>query len=268
MSGVIQLAIKDLLATSFASLYLVTTFGYRYDMHYQQFDIRKCFKNAPNAPASSGLIFDGSTSEAFLRLVCRVGLVCRPRLLLSDIASPVSCSTNNLRDGIYSMNAVAERLTGWRASETAGRPLRTVFHIVHESSRNDVLEPGNADRNQFMISVPDRSMLVSRDGKEYPIETSISLIKEASKVYGVVLVFRDVSAQRQHQREMEETARRLREIAGERQVLLNREQAARAQAEAANQMKDDFLAMVSHELRTPLTSIMGWVAILPLSTRS
>ena len=61
---------------------------------------------------------------------------------------------------------------------------------------------------------------------------------------------------------MEETARRLREIAGERQVLLNREQAARAQAEAANQLKDDFLAMASHELRTPLTSIVGWAAVL------
>ena len=87
------------------------------------------------------------------------------------------------------MNAVAERLTGWLASETAGRPLRTVFHIIHELSRHDVLEPGNADRNPLMIRVPDRSMLVSRDGKEYPIETSISLIKEASKVYGVLLVF-------------------------------------------------------------------------------
>ena len=184
----------------------------------------------------------------------------RLRTTLESIGDAVIVTDNSGR--ITSMNAVAERLTGWLASETAGRPLRTVFHIIHESSRHDVLEPGNADRNPLMISVPDRSMLVSRDGKEYPIETSISLIKEASKVYGVVLVFRDVSAQRQHQREMEETARRLREIAGERQVLLNREQAARAQAEAANQMKDDFLAMVSHELRTPLTSIVGWAAVL------
>ncbi|MBW4617030.1 MAG: response regulator [Desmonostoc vinosum HA7617-LM4] len=41
-----------------------------------------------------------------------------------------------------------------------------------------------------------------------------------------------------------------------------REQTARQEAEAANQMKDEFLAVLSHELRTPLTSMLGWSKIL------
>ena len=48
----------------------------------------------------------------------------------------------------------------------------------------------------------------------------------------------------------------------ERSRLLVREQAARAEAEAANRNKDEFLATLSHELRTPLTAILGWGHLL------
>lgn len=45
-------------------------------------------------------------------------------------------------------------------------------------------------------------------------------------------------------------------------VVLAHEQAARRTAEAANRMKDEFLATLSHELRSPLHAILGWVQLL------
>ena len=48
----------------------------------------------------------------------------------------------------------------------------------------------------------------------------------------------------------------------EAQRALERERTARAEAERANIMKDQFLATLSHELRTPISAIVGWASLL------
>ncbi len=48
----------------------------------------------------------------------------------------------------------------------------------------------------------------------------------------------------------------------DRARLYESAQAARAEAEAANRLKDEFVSIVSHELRTPLNAILGWTAML------
>jgi PAS domain S-box-containing protein len=51
-------------------------------------------------------------------------------------------------------------------------------------------------------------------------------------------------------------------VEAERERLLESERLARAEAEQANKLKDDFLAALSHELRTPLNTIVGWSRLL------
>jgi signal transduction histidine kinase len=63
-------------------------------------------------------------------------------------------------------------------------------------------------------------------------------------------------------KELEKANESLRLVAGERELLLQKEQEARREAEIANRLRDEFMATVSHELKTPLNSILGWARML------
>ncbi len=87
------------------------------------------------------------------------------------------------------------------------------------------------------------------------LTTKMPLRGTDGTIIGIVGITRDITERKRIDRERELLLRKLAE-------LLKREQAARAQAEEANDLKLQFLAMISHELRTPLTSIKGFISTL------
>ncbi|MGV8040689.1 MAG: sigma 54-interacting transcriptional regulator [Thermoanaerobaculaceae bacterium] len=99
------------------------------------------------------------------------------------------------------LNPVAERLTGWSSEEASGRPLREVFVTVAEDTREpgpDVFE--RVIEKGTVIGLANHTLLRSRTGAEFPIGDSAAPIRdELGSVIGVVLVFRDLSAERSAQ---------------------------------------------------------------------
>jgi PAS domain S-box-containing protein len=90
---------------------------------------------------------------------------------------------------------------------------------------------------------------VSRDGRVVWAEAHSSVIlDEQQRPVGMRGVTLDITERKQ--------------LEQERAALLQRERQARADAVAANRLKDDFLATLSHELRTPLNAILGYSRML------
>ena len=177
----------------------------------------------------------------------------RPRILLADDNSDMRDYLRRLLASHYDVEAVAD---GEAALTLA---LLGKFDLV----LSDVMMPKldgfgllKALRNDERTRTIPVIMLSARAGEESRVEgmgagADDYLVKPFSARELLARVEAHLSLQRLR-RESEQAVL----------DLMRREQKARASAEVANRIKDDFLAMLSHELRTPLNAIVGWTHLL------
>jgi PAS domain S-box-containing protein len=109
------------------------------------------------------------------------------------------------------MNPVAEALTGWTRANALGRPLEEVFEIVNEDTRARAQNPvARVLREGVVLGLANHTALIARDGTARPIADSAAPIRAATgEITGVVLVFRDQTADRAAERVLRENEQRL-----------------------------------------------------------
>ena len=104
------------------------------------------------------------------------------------------------------MNPVAQALTGWTATAAIGRPLHDVVKIINEDTREEVENPvEKVLASGAVVGLANHSVLVTRDGREIPIDDSAAPIKYDDKIKGVVLVFSNVTERKLAERSRRET---------------------------------------------------------------
>ena len=110
----------------------------------------------------------------------------------------------NAAENVTILNKVAEKLTGWKQEEAVGRPLRMIFHIINEDTREADENPENkVIQSGLVIGLANHTALISKYGTERSIADSAAPIKDnEGNIQGVVLVFRDVTEEKRRQDEI------------------------------------------------------------------
>ncbi|MEG4318503.1 MULTISPECIES: PAS domain S-box protein [unclassified Microcoleus] len=159
-------------------------------------------------------------------------------------ACPLAITVLGADDGIVKMwNPAAERIFGWSESEAVGQFVPSIPPDKQEEfmAKLKGIRAGNAIAGM-------ETQRQRKDGSSIDIGLWATPVRDAKGNINCMSIVADISDRKQVEAELAQ--------------LLDREQAARAEAEAINRRKDEFLATLSHELRTPLNAILGWAQML------
>ncbi len=141
------------------------------------------------------------------------------------------------------LNPVAGQLTGWREEDAAGHHISEVFRIVNETTRDAVENPLlRALAEGKAVGLANHTKLIARDGGEVFIDDSAAPIRnEGGVIIGGVLIFRDISEQRQSEYEITQS---------------------RMALQRSNEELQRFAFVASHDLKSPLRLVNTMAQLL------
>lgn len=145
---------------------------------------------------------------------------------------------NSIDDGVMLLdtdqtiqlfNPGASKITGWPTAEAVGLSVQAVFKLVTDKGEERTPEdsPIHQAFHTSQAARDNTAILLSRSHIQVPVSVSVSPLRtDAGQVYGVVVVFRDVTQERQEE-----------------------------------QKRAEFISTASHEMRTPVAAIEGYLAL-------
>ena len=139
-------------------------------------------------------------------VAARESLVREKELLSTTLASiGDAVLVTDAQARVRFLNKEAERLTGWKSAEAAGKSLPEVFQIINEETRQRVEDPtSKVLRLGTVVGLANHTILVAKNGREIPIDDSAAPIRsEGGPLHGIVLVFRDFSQRKRLEQQQE-----------------------------------------------------------------
>jgi len=149
----------------------------------------------------------------------------------------------DMSSNIVFWNNGAQEMYGWAKEDVLGKNSHTLLQTKFPQPLENI-EAELARQGRWEGEV----VHTKRNGTPITVASRWALQKDELGLPSAILeINNDISNRKQ---------------AEEERAQLICEQAARQEAEAANRMKDEFIATLSHELRTPLNSMLGWARLL------